>query len=132
MKNNYKYIAYALAGYSKERRQEFKEIYKDLYPQMDNAYLQAAMAFLCLDYAFILKEPKLSLGDRIAFACIYFTDEELQNHIRKLRDAAIQRGDLHGILLTGLTREGVFLMQRYVDRTADVQTVCIQSCFSYY
>lgn len=31
-------------------------------------------------------------------------------------------GNLEGILLTGLTKDGVELMETYVDRTGDVQT----------
>lgn len=31
-------------------------------------------------------------------------------------------GNLEGILLTGLTKDGVDLMESYVDRTGDVQT----------
>lgn len=123
MKNNYKFIAYALAGYSRERMQEFKEIYKDLYPQLDHAYLRAALAFLCLDFAYILRESKLSLADRIAIACLYLNEEDLATHLKRAREHAMQRGDLQGILLTGLNKEGVLLMQRYIDKSADVQTV---------
>lgn len=33
-----------------------------------------------------------------------------------------EAGNLEGILLTGLTKDGVDLMESYVDRTGDVQT----------
>lgn len=33
-----------------------------------------------------------------------------------------ESGNLEGILLTGLTKDGVDLMESYVDRTGDVQT----------
>lgn len=33
-----------------------------------------------------------------------------------------EAGNLEGILLTGLTKDGVELMETYVDRTGDVQT----------
>lgn len=33
-----------------------------------------------------------------------------------------EAGNLEGILLTGLTKNGVDLMESYVDRTGDVQT----------
>lgn len=36
----------------------------------------------------------------------------------ELKDA----GNLEGILLTGLTKDGVDLMESYVDHTGDVQT----------
>lgn len=33
-----------------------------------------------------------------------------------------EAGNLEGILLTGLTKDGIDLMESYVDRTGDVQT----------
>lgn len=33
-----------------------------------------------------------------------------------------EAGNLEGILLTGLTKDGVDLVESYVDRTGDVQT----------
>lgn len=33
-----------------------------------------------------------------------------------------EAGNLEGILLTGLTKDGVDLMESYVDHTGDVQT----------
>lgn len=44
-----------------------------------------------------------------------------------------EAGNLEGILLTGLTKDGVDLMESYVDRTGDVQTASycmLQVCIS--
>jgi hypothetical protein len=38
-------------------------------------------------------------------------------------------GDLEGIVITGLTPSGLFLIQNYVDRTGDVQTAALAASF---
>lgn len=47
---------------------------------------------------------------------------QLPRYIDKLTNEMKDAGNLEGILLTGLTKDGVDLMESYVDRTADVQT----------
>lgn len=47
---------------------------------------------------------------------------QLPRYIDKLTNEMKELGNLEGILLTGLTKDGVDLMESYVDRTGDVQT----------
>lgn len=47
---------------------------------------------------------------------------QLSRYIDKLTNEMKEAGNLEGILLTGLTKDGVDLMESYVDRTGDVQT----------
>lgn len=47
---------------------------------------------------------------------------QLPRYIDKLTNEMKEAGNLEGILLTGLTKDGVDLMESYVDRTGDVQT----------
>lgn len=47
---------------------------------------------------------------------------QLNRYIEKLTNEMKEAGNLEGILLTGLTKDGVDLMESYVDRTGDVQT----------
>lgn len=47
---------------------------------------------------------------------------QLPRYIDKLTNEMKESGNLEGILLTGLTKDGVDLMESYVDRTGDVQT----------
>lgn len=55
----------------------------------------------------------------IAFFCVW---SQLSRYIDKLTNEMKEAGNLEGILLTGLTKDGVDLMESYVDRTGDVQT----------
>jgi len=47
---------------------------------------------------------------------------QLPRYIDKLTNEMKEAGNLEGILLTGLSKDGVDLMESYVDRTGDVQT----------
>lgn len=49
-------------------------------------------------------------------------EPQLPRYIDKLTNEMKESGNLEGILLTGLTKDGVDLMESYVDRTGDVQT----------
>lgn len=46
----------------------------------------------------------------------------MPRYIDELTSEMKDTGNLEGILLTGLTTDGVELMETYVDRTGDVQT----------
>lgn len=47
---------------------------------------------------------------------------QLSRYTDKLTNEMKEAGNLEGILLTGLTKDGVDLMESYVDHTGDVQT----------
>ncbi|KAG9345209.1 hypothetical protein JZ751_009754 [Albula glossodonta] len=67
-------------------------------------------------------ESSVAVRDRVAFACMFLNDTQLPRYIEKLTNEMKEAGNLEGILLTGLTKDGVDLMESYVDRTGDVQT----------
>ncbi len=56
------------------------------------------------------------MEDRIAFACLFLNDQQLPSFIEELMYEVIQTGNLEGMLLAGLTKDGVELLQSYVDR----------------
>ena len=47
---------------------------------------------------------------------------QLPRYMDKLTNEMKEAGNLEGILLTGLSKDGVDLMESHVDRTGDVQT----------
>ena len=52
----------------------------------------------------------------MAFACIFLSDPQLVTFVQELTSEVVASGNLEGILLTGLTKDGVELLQSYVDR----------------
>ena len=75
--------------------------------------------------------PLLSFPDRVAFACRFLPNQDLFTFIREAALHAIERGQLEGLLLTGLGQGsgGERLLQKHLDITGDVQTVALLSCY---
>eukprot|EP01102_Stenamoeba_stenopodia_P000406 TRINITY_DN10390_c0_g1_i1.p1 TRINITY_DN10390_c0_g1~~TRINITY_DN10390_c0_g1_i1.p1 ORF type:complete len:462 (-),score=54.01 TRINITY_DN10390_c0_g1_i1:92-1342(-) len=129
---NLKLVAMVLAGYS-DSVGLWKETCRELKNQFSDPYLNATFRFLCRDnkttnpndFFQDVLELGMSLWDKIGFATRFLSDSKLAFFIEKATQQAVQSGDLEGIVLTGLTSAGVDLLQRYLDRTGDVQTVAL-------
>ncbi|KAK2531367.1 Mios [Columba livia] len=122
---NLNVVAMALSGYTDEKNSLWREMCSTLRLQLNNPYLCAMFAFLTSEsgsYDGVLYENNVAVRDRVAFACKFLNDTQLNRFIEKLTNEMKDAGNLEGILLTGLTKDGVDLMESYVDRTGDVQT----------
>ncbi|KAH0514512.1 WD repeat-containing protein mio [Microtus ochrogaster] len=100
---NLNVVAMALSGYTDEKNSLWREMCSTLRLQLNNPYL-------CVMFAFLTSEAGAYDGVL------------LNKYIEKLTNEMKEAGNLEGILLTGLTKDGVDLMESYVDRTGDVQT----------
>lgn len=63
----------------------------------------------------------------MAFACHYLCDIKLADYIKTMIQHCTDNGDLNGLLVTGTSEGGINLLQSYLDRTDDVQTVALIS-----
>ncbi|KAK7083685.1 hypothetical protein SK128_028073 [Halocaridina rubra] len=120
--------AMALSGYTEDRKGLWRETCTVLRSQLRDPYLRAMFAFLTDDadsYDPVLGETEIAIQDRVAFACTYLSDIRLKEYLERLNARLTEEGNLDGILLTGLSSEGIDLLQRYVDLTGDVQTVAL-------
>lgn len=101
------------------------------------AYLRAVLVFLqnvgseaeeSGGFRKTIQDETLSLCDRVGFACRFLSRADLYAFL----DAAVKKcnelGSLDGLLITGLDKRGIGLLQSYLDRSADVQTVALVSC----
>lgn len=50
-------------------------------------------------------------------------------YIEKLVRQMVTSGDIEGVFLTGLTKEGVDLFEQYVNKTGDIQTAALVLSF---
>ena len=75
----------------------------------------------------VLENEELAVEDRVGFAATYLGDEELAQFIANLVTDSEAQGDLEGLLLRGLGPPGVPLLQSYLDRSDDLQTVALLS-----
>ncbi|MBN3282198.1 MIO protein, partial [Polyodon spathula] len=122
---NLSIVAMALSGYTDEKNSLWREMCSSLRLQLNNPHLCVMFAFLTSEpgsYDGVLYESSMAVRDRVAFACMFLSDSQLPRYIEKLASEMKEAGNLEGILLTGLTKDGVDLMESYVDRTGDVQT----------
>lgn len=76
-------------------------------------------------YDCIVNDERLALEDRVSFACTYLDDQQTLSWLRKVSDDCTGRGDLGGLVVTGLAGEGLDLLQEYLERHDDLQTVAL-------
>lgn len=118
-------IAMALAGYSEDRNALWRETTSSLKSQLPDPHLRAMFSFVTAEgdnYDAIIDEQEISLQDRIAFACLYLSDRKLGDFLYGLKSQLMKEGNICGIIVTGLSGDGLSLLQNYVDKTGDVQT----------
>ena len=121
-------VAMALSGFTDDKNTLWKEMCAEMRSELKNPYLTAMFAFLALDdtgsQSAILEDENISVIDRVSFACMYLPDQKLLEYVTDLQQKLTEKGDLNGMLLTGLSTAGVDLLENYISRTSDVQTAC--------
>lgn len=121
-------VAMALSGYTEEKKTMWRKMCSSLCGQMENPYLRSAFAFLTTEadnFDGILAEEGMEIEDRVAFACKYLPDIKLSQFLENLSSKLSNAGDLDGILLTGISMDGINLLEKYVNKTTDVQTASL-------
>jgi WD repeat-containing protein mio len=94
------------------------------------AYLRSLCTFLYnistgRSYEGVLEDHYLSLADRVAFACRFLARDQLKNYLLKCVHSCQTSGNIEGLVITGIEKEGIKIIQSYVDETADVQTAAL-------
>ncbi|KAI0318845.1 hypothetical protein OF83DRAFT_1113636 [Amylostereum chailletii] len=112
------------------RSPELQQYYDRLIAKLDDLYFRAMLTHLALgSWADVLDEESLHLRERLSIALQFLEDDALGAYLRRLADSAAARGDVDGLIVTGLTRAGMRVLQAYVDRTGDVQTAAILGAY---
>jgi WD repeat-containing protein mio len=93
-------------------------------------YLQHILRFLmCVGeenaHKGLLRDSKLSLCDRVAFACQFLSQAELRQYLDFCITECRETGNIEGLTITGMSINGIEIIQSFVDRTADVQTAAL-------
>jgi hypothetical protein len=76
-------------------------------------------------YSRILADDRLFVEDRIAFACTFLPDTEIVDWLHIMKEDCVKNGSIEGILTTGLSDTGLTVLQHYIDRYDDIQTVAL-------
>lgn len=101
-----------------------------LIVRLQDPYFRAMLTHLALgDWTEVLEEESLPLRERLAIAFQFLDDLALSSYLRRTAERSSTRGDIEGIIVTGLTQPGMDILQSYVNRTGDIQTAAILSSY---
>ena len=128
----HKLLAMGIRGFAKgDYDEEWNETCKIIAKDLDDPYARAMMAFVGSgDWYSILEETSLPLSDRVGVALMHLPDDALTKYLNTATTNAIRNGDLEGIVLTGLTEQGMDLFQNYITKSNDVQTAVLAMSFT--
>lgn len=129
-----KLIATAIAGYLVQKESVdnslWKEQCREMASELDDPYLRAIFAYIAdNDWWDVLDESSLPLRERVGVALKCLSDKDLTIYLNRIAKRYIERGELEGLILTGISPKGIDLLQCYVDRTSDVQTAALITGF---
>ncbi|KAJ3340723.1 hypothetical protein HDU93_006393 [Gonapodya sp. JEL0774] len=105
----------------------WKNMFAGLTKDLTDAYLRAMFSLISRegDWSGVLNEQGISLRDRIGVALRFLGNNELGGFLRTTIYQVISTGNLEGLLVTGLQPAGIELLEKYVDKTGDVQTAAL-------
>jgi hypothetical protein len=124
-------IAAALAGgFGRDggsNKHLWKGICRNLSFQIQDPYIRVLFGLLASDgnWLAVLNESSLPLIDRMIMALRFLNDSDLSTYIRKWTAKLVPLGRIDAIVLTGWSKSGLDLMENYIDRTGDIQTVAL-------
>ncbi len=109
---------------------ELREHCERLIVRLQDPYLRAILTHLTLgDWSEILDEEILPFRERLAIAFQFLDDKSLSSYLRRCIERSSASGDIDCLIVAGLTKPGLDILQGYVDHTGDVQTAAIMASF---
>lgn len=92
------------------------------------SYLRAICIFLLnIGEGFnkTIHDEGLSLSDRVGVAVRFLPRSDLRSFLDLTLRKCLKTGNLEGIVITGLDKRGIAIIQNYIDKTSDVQTAAL-------
>ena len=118
----------ALLQTSSSKNHELRAYCERLIIKMQDPHFRIMLSYIVFnDWSDVLEEQALPVRERLAIALRFLEDKPLASFLRRLADECQNNGHIEGLVLTGLTRRGMDMLQGYVDTTGDVQTAAIVS-----
>ena len=119
-------VSVALSGFSDGDSDLWREMVSCSLSSLPHPALRAIFSFLTVrdgNYTSVLEEDGLLLVHRIAFAATFLDDDSLETYLESEWQGLVSAGRLEALVLSGGDREVVHVLQSFLDRTGDVQTV---------
>ncbi|KAK0396871.1 hypothetical protein QR680_001892 [Steinernema hermaphroditum] len=110
--------------FSMDAQSSYHEQIKDPYLSAIVLYIQTRVSYQN-NLMEVMKLTKMPIADRIAFAAIFMSDSDLRDAVAQMQEESKNR--LDGLLICGLgCHEACHkLLQGYIARTGDIQTMSI-------
>ncbi|TRM67809.1 hypothetical protein BD626DRAFT_564707 [Schizophyllum amplum] len=106
---------------------EFREHCERLIIRIQDPYFRAMLTYLSSgDWSDVLDEELLPFRERLSIAFQFLEDKTLTSYLHRVSD---KFGDIDALMVTGLTKAGVNVLQDYVDRTGDLQTAALLGAY---
>ncbi|KAK7061340.1 zinc-ribbon-16 domain-containing protein [Favolaschia claudopus] len=110
---------------------EFREHCEHLIIRLQDPYFRAMLTQLILgDWSEVLDEETLPFSERLAIAFQFLDDKTLTSYLHRCVENSTKHGHIDGLLVTGLTKRGMDILQGHVNRSGDVQTAAILSSYT--
>ncbi|KAJ7762788.1 hypothetical protein DFH07DRAFT_404320 [Mycena maculata] len=121
----------ALMPGSSTRNPELREHCERLIIRLQDPYFRAMLTHLTLgDWDEVLDEEIIPFRERLAIAFQFLEDTTLTSYLHRCVENSRHRGDIDGLIVTGLTKRGMDILQSHVDRTGDIQTAAIMASYA--
>ena len=110
---------------------EQRELCDWMAEDTENPYLRSLLTyFVHGTWEPVMEMDELACIYRVGLALKYLEDSKLDKFLRDATAQAVSKGDLEGVILTGLGEPSMDLFQEYMARTNDVQTAVIATAFT--
>ncbi|VEU22501.1 DEKNAAC103369 [Brettanomyces naardenensis] len=134
-KESFRIISTAVAAYSAFKDTPTNSAWKDqcrqLASELEDPYLRVIFAYIADgNWWDVLDESALPLRERLGVALRFLKDSELDLYLDRLVKDVTKRGEVEGMIVTGITPEGIDLLQSFVDRTSDSQSACLIASYA--
>ncbi|KAF8917059.1 hypothetical protein CPB85DRAFT_1431673 [Mucidula mucida] len=111
------------------RSSDLREHCERVIVKLQDPYLRAMLTHLALgDWSEVLEEELIPFRERLAIAFQFLDDKTLSSYLRRVKDRT-NGGDIDAIIVTGLTKAGMNILQSYVDKSGDIQTAAIMASY---
>ncbi len=109
------------------RNAELREHCERLIIRLQDPYLRVMLTHLTVndDWSEVLQEDTIPLRERLAIAFQFLGDKELTAYLRRIVQRGAQHGEIETLLVSGLTPQGMDILQTYLDTSGDIQTVAL-------
>ncbi|KAH7107973.1 hypothetical protein BKA62DRAFT_680564 [Auriculariales sp. MPI-PUGE-AT-0066] len=110
-------------------RKADKERLQTVSLRLEDPYMRIMLLYAAFaDWDEVLLEGAVPLEERLAIAFCFLDDRTLTRYLRARADSYKNSPEIEGLMLTGIsTREGISILDAYVDVVGDVQTAAILS-----